>query len=145
MTRATIPQLEQAVKDLTAVTGKRYYYSPRGSGFWDFGVGEGDKVVGIANKKLADLIVFIDAYRRGYGACLDDNKGDRRAAKIMADVIEGLTEYTPAILRDPEHVKRIKAEVTVPDTGNDQNDYCTTRDRVEKVIAAIEMKMAEDE
>lgn len=70
MSRATIAQLKQAATDLTALTGKEYVYRPIGGGFWDFGEKNGENFVQMTNLKLKDLIPFIDAYRRGFAACL---------------------------------------------------------------------------
>ncbi len=76
MNRATLGQLEQAAKDLSDVTGEQYVWRPVGSGFFDFGRKDGENYVQIVNRKLKDLIEFLDAYRRGYGASLDRRKQD---------------------------------------------------------------------
>ena len=59
-----------------------------------------------------------------------------RADKLFDAAVEGLTEYYPALKR-PEIVAEIKGKVEVPDTGNDQTDYETVRDRVETLANAV--------
>jgi hypothetical protein len=53
-----------------------------------------------------------------------------RAERLFATAVEGLTEYYP-VLGKADVVAEIKDKVEVPDTGNDQTDYETVRDRVE--------------
>jgi hypothetical protein len=55
-----------------------------------------------------------------------------REDQIFQTAVEGLQEYYLS-LTDRKLVAKIKKKVTVPDTGNDQADYETTRDAIEKI------------
>lgn len=53
-----------------------------------------------------------------------------RADDIFAEAVQGLKEYYP-VLEDADVVTEIRAEVEVPDTGNNHNDYLDVKDQVE--------------
>lgn len=73
MTRKTIGDLKKVLDWLSETTGKTYTPSPIGGGFWSVGVHHKDgSIHEIANRKLADMIDFLEAYRRGYAAALHD-------------------------------------------------------------------------
>lgn len=55
-----------------------------------------------------------------------------RSQRIIEAALSGLLEYY-ACLGDATLCKEIEASVKVPDTGNDQLDYETVRDRVERI------------
>jgi hypothetical protein len=54
-----------------------------------------------------------------------------RAKRILCDVIDSLVEFYEA-LGDTTFAAEIASTVQVPDTGNDQFDYETTKLRYEK-------------
>jgi len=56
-----------------------------------------------------------------------------RASNLFRNVVSGLTAYYPD-LKDEAMVVEIRAMVKVPDTGNDQADYESTRDQVERLV-----------
>ena len=74
MKRKTIAELKQVISWLKETTGKQYTYYPGGSGFYAVYAETSAGPRELASKPLAELLVFLDAYRRGYGAALDDSK-----------------------------------------------------------------------
>lgn len=57
----------------------------------------------------------------------------QRAERIKDNAVEGLTEFYPE-LTDQQFALKIKGQLIVPDTGNDQEDYENVRDQVERII-----------
>jgi hypothetical protein len=76
MPRTTIADLDRALADLSDLTGEAYTRIPSGSGYWSVYVGSPTGPREVANRRLADLVGFLDAYRRGYGAARDREAAD---------------------------------------------------------------------
>lgn len=78
MSRATIANLKAVCEYLYEVTHKVYTFAPVGNGMWKVGEKVADGFVSLGDpKSLKDWITFLDAYRRGYGACLEDLSTDK--------------------------------------------------------------------
>jgi len=56
-----------------------------------------------------------------------------RADELFQQAVDGLREYYPA-LRNKTVRSLLRGAVTVPDTANEQADYETVRDEVERLI-----------
>lgn len=79
MSRTTMFDLKEACQYLTDLTGFEHEVAPKGSGFWELfykkPTGNGEfEYVGVTNKRKKDMLLFMEAYRRGYGRCLEDQK-----------------------------------------------------------------------
>ena len=59
-----------------------------------------------------------------------------REDQIFADAVQGLMEYNPE-LAVPELLASVRTRVIVPDTGNEQADYETTKRLVEREIQRV--------
>jgi hypothetical protein len=56
-----------------------------------------------------------------------------RAEELFKQAVDGLREFYPA-LRNKSVRLLLRGAVTVPDTGNDQADYETVRDQIERLM-----------
>ena len=77
MARTTIAALRRAAEELTTLTGRIHHVAPKGGGVWTLSyrfAGHLGPHVLVTDGAMRELLLFMDAYRRGYGACLDDKK-----------------------------------------------------------------------
>lgn len=61
------------------------------------------------------------------------NPESSRAAEKFSVAVQNLREYYPQLL-DPAVVDDLRQKIEVPDTGNDEDDYCVVRDEIERHI-----------
>ena len=66
-----------------------------------------------------------------------NSSNNHRAEGLVNSAIFGLQEYYEC-LNDTTLAKEFASAITVPNTGNDQKDYETVRDAVERLAKAHE-------
>ncbi len=59
-----------------------------------------------------------------------------RANGITADAVDGLRDYYPKRWYE-KAVSKVRDQLNVPDTGNDQQDYEKVRDQLERLLDDI--------